>query len=81
MQSANSAAMQSQRPQMGGGGMPGGRGGTDVALVYTDDEHDSYANIFDNAKSDPTDADKDRLIATLKQLSEGENLEEIINID
>ncbi|WRS28729.1 CotH kinase family protein [Oscillospiraceae bacterium MB08-C2-2] len=66
----------------GGGGMGGGmgRGSTDVALVYSDDEYESYSNIFDNAAFDITNTDKDRLISTLKQLSEGEDLEEIVNI-
>ncbi|WP_369282340.1 CotH kinase family protein [Oscillibacter sp. GMB15532] len=63
----------------GAGGMGGGS--TDVALVYSDDNYDSYSNIFDNAVFDITDADKERLISTLKQLSDGENLEEIVNIE
>ena len=31
---------------------PGGMsmGSDDVSLIYTDDEYDSYSNIFDNAK-------------------------------
>lgn len=65
--------------RQGGGGMGGGS--TDVALVYSDDDYDSYSNIFDNAVFDITDSDKDRLISTLKQLSAGENLEEIVNIE
>lgn len=68
---------------LGGGRQGGGMGGgsTDVALVYSDDDYDSYSNIFDNAVFDITDSDKDRLISTLKQLSTGENLEEIVNIE
>ncbi len=69
----------------GGGGQGGGAGmgsgSTDVALVYSDDNYESYSNIFDNAVFDITDSDKDRLISTLKQLSKGENLEEIVNIE
>ena len=68
------------RPGGGGGGF-GGFGGSDVALQYIDDDPDSYSNIFDSAKTDITEADKTRLIASLKQLSEGENLEEVVNID
>ncbi len=75
-------------PQMPGGdpganrGGMGGRGGSsDVSLIYTDDEYTSYQNIFDNAKTDITDADKDRLIASLKQLNEGQNIEETVNVD
>ncbi len=52
-----------------GGGM--GMGSADVRLQYIDDDPDSYANIFDNAKTDVTDADKNRLIRSLKLLSEG----------
>ena len=54
----------------------GGRsmGSDDVSLIYTDDSYDSYSNIFDNAKTDITDSDKDRLIDALKQLNEGSNI-------
>lgn len=68
----------------GNGGGPGGGGGMmsdDVSLIYTDDEYDSYSNIFDNAKTDITDADKDRLIASLKQMNEGENIEDVVNVE
>ena len=55
-----------------GGGMGGGMmgGSSDVLLVYTDDDYDSYANIFDNAKTDVSNADKDRLIDALQALGE-----------
>lgn len=53
---------------VGKGGF-GGMGSDDVKLVYTDDDFDSYENIFDNAKTDITDADKTRLINSLKVLS------------
>ena len=39
-----------------------------VKLQYVDDDPDSYANIFDNAKTDITKADKKRLIAALEKL-------------
>ena len=55
--------------------------GSDVSLIYTDDDYDSYQNIFDNAKTDITDADKDRLIDSLKQLNECENIEEAVDVD
>lgn len=61
-------------------GMPFG-GSDDVALVYSDDEYDSYSNIFDNAVFDITNSDKDRLIASIKQLNEGGNPEEVVNIE
>lgn len=66
-----------QMPDMNGGGM----GSSDVALIYSDDEYSSYSNIFDNAKTDITDADKDRLIASLKNLNENSNIEDVVNID
>ena len=47
----------------GSGGGFGGMGSADVKLQYVDDDPDSYANIFDNAKTDITKADKKRLIA------------------
>lgn len=62
-------------------GGPGGMGSSDVLLQYTDDDFDSYSNIFDNAKTPVTDADKKRLIAALKSLSEGENIPETVYID
>ncbi len=58
-----------------------GFGGSDVALIYSDDAHDSYGNIFDNAKTDITDADKDRLIASLKQLNENQNIGEVVDVE
>lgn len=68
-----------------GGNMPFGGGGmmgsNDVSLVYTDDEYSSYQNIFDNAKTDITDADKDRLIGSLKQLNAYENIEQVVDVD
>lgn len=65
------------------GGMNGGsaRGSSDVMLVYTDDDYDSYSNIFDNAKTDITNADKDRLIASLKTLNEDTDIESVVDID
>lgn len=65
--------------QPGKGGMR--MGSDDVLLVYTGDAYDSYQNIFDNAKTDVTDADKDRLIASLKKLGEKENLEEVLDVE
>lgn len=62
-------------------GAGGGMGSDDVKLIYSDDEYDSYTNIFDNAKTDITNADKDRLIESLKQLNSNENIDEVVNID
>ncbi len=73
----------SQGFERGRGGMGGGPGGmgNDVALIYTDDDIDSYSSIFDNEVFDTDDADKNRLISSIKQLNSGENLEEVVNID
>ncbi len=67
------------------GTMPGVKdnvmGSSDVSLIYTDDEYDSYPNIFENAKTNITDSDKDRLIASLKLLNEGENIADVVDMD
>ena len=52
----------------------------DVHLRYTDDDFDSYDNIFRTAKFKVTDADKARLIEALRILSTGENLETAIDV-
>ena len=57
------------------------RGSSDVSLIYTDDDADSYSNIFENAKTTVTDADKTRLIQSLKQLNLAENLESTVDIE
>lgn len=56
-------------------------GSSDVSLIYTDDEYDSYSNIFENAKTNITDHDKDRLIASLRKLNEKEDISNIIDVD
>lgn len=53
----------------------------DVLLKYIDDDFESYSNIFDNAKTDITSSDKERLIEALKKLSEGEEIEDTVDID
>ena len=72
-----------QMPQQMNGDRGGGRsmGSDDVSLIYTDNSYDSYTNIFDNAKTDITDADKDRLIDALKQLNENSNIDEVVNVE
>ena len=44
-------------------------------LKYIDDDPESYPNIFDNAKVDITQGDKERVIEALKILSTGKDLE------
>ena len=67
---------------MPGGGMQGGMmGSDDVCLVYTDDEYESYSNIFNNDKTDVSSSDKDRLIAALKALGEGGDVSDCVDIE
>lgn len=80
--------MPSSPPQGSDGTRPGGKdakgmrmGSDDVLLKYIDDAYDSYKNIFENAKTKISSSDKNRLIASLKKLSAGENLAETVNID
>lgn len=68
-------------PDMGGDFGGFGMGSSDVKLKYSDDNYDSYSNIFNSAKTDITDSDKDRLISSLKDLSEYTNLEEVVDIE
>lgn len=53
----------------------------DVHLRYTDDRFESYDNIFRNAKFEPTDADKARLIAAIETLNSGGDLETAVDIE
>ena len=64
------------------GGMGGfGMGSSDVKLQYVDDNPSSYSNIWNNAKTDITAADQTRLIESLKKLSNGEQLESVVDIE
>lgn len=59
----------------------GGMGASDVKLKYTDDNASSYSNIWNSAKTDITAADQTRLIESLKNLSNGEQIESTVNIE
>lgn len=48
-------------------------------LSYIDDDIDSYDEIFDYARSKVDKEDKERLIQSLKSLSEQEDLEKVLN--
>ena len=63
--------------------MPGGMGfsSDDVLLKYIDDNISSYSNIFDNAKTNVTTADKSRLIDSLEKLNLREDLENTVDIE
>ena len=53
----------------------------DLALQYIDDDPESYPNIFDNAKLPVSEADKKRLIRSLKILSSGTDPAEAVNVE
>ena len=64
-------------PNQGGddgssGGGFGGMGSSDVKLQYAGDSVSSYSSIFGNAKTDISEQDQTRLIASLKALNEGD---------
>lgn len=67
-------------PDFNGGGGFGNSGGG--SLVYTDDDSSSYSSIFENAVFNSTgEEDYQRVITALKNLSEGQNLEEYFDVD
>lgn len=69
------------KPENNGGPGQMAMGSDDVLLKYIDDEFDSYANIFENAKTGISDSDKERLIASLKKLNNNEGLEDTVDIE
>ncbi|MGM9974212.1 MAG: CotH kinase family protein [Clostridiaceae bacterium] len=70
--------MGQERPQGNGGGMFSG-GGSD--LNYIDDDIDSYSAIWDGSIFDTSKSNKKRVIKALKNISEGSNLEEYMDVD
>lgn len=64
-----------------GGGFGGSMGSSDVSLIYSDDDPESYSNIFDNAKTTVTSADQLRLIAALKRLNANEEIENTVSVE
>lgn len=86
--SSRTASSREMRMPGGGGGMPGGMGGglsgmgsEDLLLRYIDDDPASYPNIFGAEKTNVTKADRQRLIASLKQLSAGEDIPSVVDVD
>ncbi|WKY44023.1 CotH kinase family protein [Eubacteriaceae bacterium ES2] len=69
-----------QQQGMGGGGM-GGESSNGAGLEYIDDDASSYSAIFDNAVTDTSSADEDRLISALEQMNNGENLAQVLNTE
>ena len=65
---------------LGNGGSPAsGSGGAD--LNYTDDELDSYSVIWDGEVTDSGKSDHKRVISALKNIAEGTDLEQSMDID
>ena len=75
--SGENSGKRSRRSPGGGFGM----GSSDVKLQYTDDELDSYSNIWNNAKTDINTNDQMRLIQSLKKLSSYEDIDSVVDID
>lgn len=66
---------------MQGGGFSFGMGSDDVKLIYSDDDPDSYSNIFNNAKTKISKKDKARLIESLRKLNAQEDIESVVDTD
>ena len=67
-------------------GFGGGKGGFSMSgggadLNYTDDELDSYETIWDGEITDTTKADHKRVVTALKNISEGNDLEDYMDVD
>ena len=62
-----------------GGGFGSASGGAD--LNYTDDDLDSYETIWDGEVTDTSKKDHKRVVAALKNISEGTEPEESMDID
>ncbi len=70
-----------KKSDMSGFGGGFGMGSDDVKLKYIDDNADSYSNIFNNAKTTVNTADKNRLIRSLKALSEQSDMENTVDTE
>lgn len=67
-------------------GFGGGKGGFSMSgggadLNYTDDELDSHETIWDGEITDTTKADHKRVVTALKNISEGNALEDYMDVD
>ena len=83
--SAEPSTDSGERPSMdfnfagGKGGFSMSGGGAD--LNYTDDELDSYETIWDGEITTTTKTDHKRVVTALKNISEGNDLEDYMDID
>lgn len=71
------------KPESVGGGMKesadAGSGGAD--LSYTDDSLSSYSDIWDGEVMDSSKSDHERVVKALKQVHEGTDLEQYLDVD
>lgn len=87
VEAESAGAETSSREMRPGGGMPGGGGGMgvmeseDLLLRYIDDDPASYPNIFGAEKTDVNKQDRLRLVASLKQMTAGENIEQVVDVE
>ncbi|MBP1560030.1 MAG: CotH kinase family protein [Oscillospiraceae bacterium] len=68
----------------GGGGMGGGGMGASQSggsLQYTSDDPSDYSAIFENSENGSTEKDYQKVIAALKALDSGENIEKYFDVD
>lgn len=80
-QDGNPQQQDGQMPKFGGDGFGGSGMDSATSLVYSDDNPDSYSAIFDNAAFDTSNSDKARLIASIKQLNAGENIDQVVDVE
>ena len=73
----NPSQMEGMFPDMG----DTGKGTDDVKLQYIDDALESYANIFSSSKTNSTTADQQRLVKSLRALSEQAELEKVLDVE
>lgn len=64
-------------------GTPGGfeKGQNGANLNYSDDDLNSYSTIWEGEVTDTTDSDHERVVTALKNISDGTDLEDYMNID
>ena len=70
-----------ERSDSDGGFSGSSMGGNGANLNYSDDDLDSYSTIWDGAITDSGDKDHKRVVKALKNISEGNDLEEYLDID
>lgn len=59
----------------------GGMGGEGGLLAYVDDNLESYDAIFESASFKPSNAEKKKVVEALKNISDGNNLSEYMDVD